>query len=70
MTHLYHYKNGIITKVENSSSKNDKGFAYDPVNKLIFLSQTYVEIFVYLSMKKMEMLNSSRIFIWDIILII
>ena len=70
MTHLYHYKNGIITKVENSSSKKDNGVAYDPVNKLIFLSKHMIEIFVYLSMKKMEMLNSSRIFIWDIILII
>ena len=50
MTHLYHYKNGIITKVENSSSKNDNGVAYDPVNKLIFLSQTYdrnIRVFKY-----------------------
>ena len=49
-THLYHYKNGIITKVENSASKNDNGVAYDPVNKLIFLAQTYdrnIRIFKY-----------------------
>ena len=43
MTYLYHYKNGIITTVENSKSLCDNGIAYDSVNSLIFLAQTSEE---------------------------
>ena len=40
MTYLYHYKNGIITKVKDSNSCFNNGVAYDPANKLIFLAQS------------------------------
>ena len=41
MTNLYHYKNGIVTKVKDSKSGCDNGVAYDEVNRLIFLGQTH-----------------------------
>ena len=41
MTNLYHYKNGKITKVNDSKSGCDNGLAYDEVNNLIFLAQTH-----------------------------
>ena len=50
MTYLYHYKNGIITKVENSKALCDNGVAYDSVNRLIFLAQTMennIRVFKY-----------------------
>ena len=40
MSYLYHYKNGKITKVENSQSSFNNGVTYDPVNKLIYLAQS------------------------------
>ena len=40
MTYLYHYKNGIITKVKESNSCFNNGVAYDSINKLIFLAQS------------------------------
>ena len=40
MTDLYHYKNGIITKVKDSNSCFNNGVVYDPANKLIFLGQS------------------------------
>ena len=44
MTYLYHYKNGIIKKVENSKSYGDNGVAYDDVSNLLFLAQTHEKI--------------------------
>ena len=50
LTYLYHYKNGIITKVKESNSWCDNGVAYDSANGLIFLAQTYeknIRVFKY-----------------------
>jgi hypothetical protein len=49
-SHLYHYKNGKITKVQNSQSSFNNGVTYDPVNKLIYLAQSTegnVRVFKY-----------------------
>ena len=57
MTHLFHYKNGKIIKVENSKSWCDNGVAYNPVNRLIFLAQTYennIRIFKYEDNKEVK----------------
>ena len=50
LTNLYHYKNGIITKVKDSQSTLNNGATYDPVNRLIFLAQTIdsnIRVFKY-----------------------
>jgi len=49
-SHLYHYKNGQITKVEISESSFNNGVSYDQVNKLIYLAQSTegnVRVFKY-----------------------
>ena len=50
MTYLYHYKNGTITKIKESNSWCDNGVAYDEINSLVFLAQTYeknIRVFKY-----------------------
>ena len=41
MTYLYRYKNGVITKVQESNSWCDNGVASDPINDLIFFYLGY-----------------------------
>ena len=41
MTYLYRYKNGVITKVQESNSWCDNGVASDPINDLIFFNLGY-----------------------------
>ena len=70
MTNLYHYKNGIVTKVKDSKSGCDNGVAYDEVNRLIFLGQTHeknIRIYKYGENGEVKLIE---IFIWDIKLII
>ena len=50
LTYLYHYKNGIITKVGESKSGFNNGVAYDKMNRLIFLAQSIdknIRVFKY-----------------------
>ena len=41
MTYLYRYKNGVITKVQESNSWCDNGVASDPINDLVFFYLGY-----------------------------
>ena len=50
LSYLYHYQNGIITKVTDSQSTFNNGAAYDPFNRFIFLVQTIdnnIRVFKY-----------------------
>ena len=50
LSYLYHYKNGIITKVKDSQSTFNNGVAYDQFNRFIFLVQTIdnnIRVFKY-----------------------
>ena len=50
LSNLYHYKNGIITKVKDSQSTFNNGATYDPVNRFIFLVHTIdnnIRVFKY-----------------------